>query len=290
MFEPALRAVAHDPALQKYESQWAGTPKQPHRYFRPTADGMLALARGQVRHRRDLRANEMPHPAAEAKRRLSATYREVAAVADEPRAEAPPPVPVEPAEPAAFQERLTEPAAAPVMPSLDLDFSAFPSSPGAPATPAAAVAPAAEEDDFGLDFTLDDPVPADTAAAPVANPPPSPSAVDFDLDALSLDLDTPPEAPSIPDDITGSVPSPEDALATKLALAEEFAAIGDADGARHLVEEVIAEAKELAADGVRELVVVAQDTTYYGLDLYGETRLPELLRQLEQVEGLDWMR
>ena len=167
----------------------------------------------------------------------------VAAVADEPRAEAPPPVPVEPAEPAAFQERLTEPAAAPVMPSLDLDFSAFPSSPGAPATPAAAVAPAAEEDDFGLDFTLDDPVPADTAAAPVANPPPSPSAVDFDLDALSLDLDTPPEAPSIPDDITGSVPSPEDALATKLALAEEFAAIGDADGARHLVEEVIAEAK-----------------------------------------------
>jgi ribosomal protein S12 methylthiotransferase len=56
------------------------------------------------------------------------------------------------------------------------------------------------------------------------------------------------------------------------------------------METVIAEAKELAADGVRELVVVAQDTTYYGLDLYGETRLPELLRQLEQVEGLDWIR
>lgn len=56
------------------------------------------------------------------------------------------------------------------------------------------------------------------------------------------------------------------------------------------IETVIAEAKELAADGVRELVVVAQDTTYYGLDLYGETRLPELLRQLEQVEGLDWIR
>ncbi|MDZ4656484.1 MAG: 30S ribosomal protein S12 methylthiotransferase RimO [Bythopirellula sp.] len=56
------------------------------------------------------------------------------------------------------------------------------------------------------------------------------------------------------------------------------------------METVIAEAQELAADGVRELVVVAQDTTYYGLDLYGETRLPELLRQLEQVEGLDWIR
>ncbi len=37
------------------------------------------------------------------------------------------------------------------------------------------------------------------------------------------------------------------------------------------IEEVVAEARELAADGVRELVIVAQDTTYYGLDLYGET-------------------
>jgi ribosomal protein S12 methylthiotransferase len=56
------------------------------------------------------------------------------------------------------------------------------------------------------------------------------------------------------------------------------------------IEEVIAEARELAADGVRELVIVAQDTTYYGLDLYGETRLVELLRELDQVDGLDWIR
>lgn len=56
------------------------------------------------------------------------------------------------------------------------------------------------------------------------------------------------------------------------------------------MEEVIAEARELAADGVRELVIVAQDTTYYGLDLYGEPRLAALLRELEQVEGLDWVR
>jgi ribosomal protein S12 methylthiotransferase len=56
------------------------------------------------------------------------------------------------------------------------------------------------------------------------------------------------------------------------------------------MEEVLAEARELAADGVRELVIVAQDTTYYGKDLYGEPRLVELLRQLEQVEGLDWIR
>jgi len=56
------------------------------------------------------------------------------------------------------------------------------------------------------------------------------------------------------------------------------------------IEEVIAEAEELAADGVRELVIVAQDTTYYGLDLYGETRLVELLERLEQVRGIEWIR
>jgi ribosomal protein S12 methylthiotransferase len=56
------------------------------------------------------------------------------------------------------------------------------------------------------------------------------------------------------------------------------------------LEAVIAEARELAADGVRELVIVAQDTTYYGLDLYGEPRLWELLRELESVQGIDWIR
>ncbi len=56
------------------------------------------------------------------------------------------------------------------------------------------------------------------------------------------------------------------------------------------IEMIIAEAKELVADGVRELIIVAQDTTYYGLDLYGKVRLTELLWQLDQVEGLDWIR
>jgi ribosomal protein S12 methylthiotransferase len=56
------------------------------------------------------------------------------------------------------------------------------------------------------------------------------------------------------------------------------------------IEEVIAEATELAADGVRELVVVAQDTTYYGMDLYGRPRLLDLLHELQQVEGIDWIR
>ncbi len=56
------------------------------------------------------------------------------------------------------------------------------------------------------------------------------------------------------------------------------------------MELVLAEARELASDGVRELIIVAQDTTYYGLDLYGEVRLVELLRELEHVEGLYWIR
>jgi ribosomal protein S12 methylthiotransferase len=56
------------------------------------------------------------------------------------------------------------------------------------------------------------------------------------------------------------------------------------------IEEVVAEARQLAADSVRELIIVAQDTTYYGLDLYGQPRLTELLRELDQVAGIDWIR
>ncbi|MBS0210012.1 MAG: 30S ribosomal protein S12 methylthiotransferase RimO [Planctomycetes bacterium] len=56
------------------------------------------------------------------------------------------------------------------------------------------------------------------------------------------------------------------------------------------MEEIVAEARELVADGVRELIIVAQDTTYYGIDLYGRPRLAELLAQLDQIEGLDWIR
>jgi len=56
------------------------------------------------------------------------------------------------------------------------------------------------------------------------------------------------------------------------------------------IEEVIAEATELAADGVRELIIVAQDTTYYGIDNYGKPRLAELLRLLQEVPGIEWIR
>jgi ribosomal protein S12 methylthiotransferase len=54
--------------------------------------------------------------------------------------------------------------------------------------------------------------------------------------------------------------------------------------------DVLREARELAADGVRELILVAQDTTYYGLDLYGRVRLAELLRELDKIDGLEWIR
>ena len=56
------------------------------------------------------------------------------------------------------------------------------------------------------------------------------------------------------------------------------------------IEMVLEETRELVADGVRELIIVAQDTTYYGMDLYGEVRLAQLLRELEKVDGLDWIR
>ena len=56
------------------------------------------------------------------------------------------------------------------------------------------------------------------------------------------------------------------------------------------MERLVEEAQRLAASGVKELMVIAQDTTYYGIDLYGRRRLAELLRQLCRVEGIEWIR
>ncbi len=56
------------------------------------------------------------------------------------------------------------------------------------------------------------------------------------------------------------------------------------------MEKLEAEARALAGKGVRELIVIAQDTTYYGLDLYGERKLGELLRRLCRIEGIRWVR
>jgi ribosomal protein S12 methylthiotransferase len=55
-------------------------------------------------------------------------------------------------------------------------------------------------------------------------------------------------------------------------------------------DEVLREARQLAESGVRELIIVAQDTTYYGRDIFGESRLTELLTELQQVDGIDWIR
>ena len=55
-------------------------------------------------------------------------------------------------------------------------------------------------------------------------------------------------------------------------------------------ESVIQEVQDMAAQGVKEIMVMAQDTTRYGLDLKGELRLPQLLRQLARIEGIEWIR
>lgn len=56
------------------------------------------------------------------------------------------------------------------------------------------------------------------------------------------------------------------------------------------MERLVAEAEELAEQGVKELILVAQETTLYGVDLYGKKMLPELLKELAQVDGIQWLR
>lgn len=56
------------------------------------------------------------------------------------------------------------------------------------------------------------------------------------------------------------------------------------------MEQLLAEARELAENGVRELILVAQETTLYGKDLYGEKTLPKLLHELAQIAGIYWIR
>jgi ribosomal protein S12 methylthiotransferase len=56
------------------------------------------------------------------------------------------------------------------------------------------------------------------------------------------------------------------------------------------IESIVQEAKALAKKGTKELLLIAQDLTYYGIDIYGKRQLPELLRHLSDVEGIDWIR
>ena len=56
------------------------------------------------------------------------------------------------------------------------------------------------------------------------------------------------------------------------------------------IEEIIDEAKMLAQKGIRELIIIAQDTTKYGIDIYGKSKLPELLESLCKIDGIKWIR
>ena len=56
------------------------------------------------------------------------------------------------------------------------------------------------------------------------------------------------------------------------------------------IEDLVVQAKNLAKQGVKELILIAQELTFYGLDIYGERRLPELLQELSKVDGIEWIR
>ena len=137
---------------------------------------------------------------------------------------------------------------------------------GAPPPPISEPSPL-DLDDIGLTFT--DSAPAPLEPSPEPEPPSSePAALEFDLGDLTLDLGTPSRPASLPEQDTlnvdlldttpGDIPMPDDPLATKLALAEEFNAIGDSEGARSLVEEVIAESSgDLRARAQRLLATLS---------------------------------
>jgi ribosomal protein S12 methylthiotransferase len=56
------------------------------------------------------------------------------------------------------------------------------------------------------------------------------------------------------------------------------------------IEELVQEAENLAKMGVKELLLIAQELTYYGIDLYGERKLPELINKLSEIDGIEWIR
>ena len=105
----------------------------------------------------------------------------------------------------------------------------------------------------------------------------------------------------------GDIDAPADEAGRVLTTPQHYAYIKIAEGCNnfcafciipHLrgryrsraVEDILQEARGLAESGVKELIVVAQDTSRYGLDLYGERRLAELLRRLCRIDGLVWIR
>lgn len=128
--------------------------------------------------------------------------------------------------------------------AMDLDFDISGAIPLAPAQEDAPKQTPAPDASGGLDFSTDDLPSLDIPSAPSATPKATAPAeaegmLEFDLGSLSLDLDAPPQGGA---SAQAADADEEDPLATKLALAEEFISIGDEDGARALVEEVVAEA------------------------------------------------
>ena len=126
-----------------------------------------------------------------------------------------------------------------------------PPAPPAPVAPAPVLAPEPGHSRAGLDFSMDMPAldlpDIPSTAAPAASPPeeaftlPDSGMMEFSLDDLSLDLDLPESSSPATSTTPPPPPLSDDPLATKLALAQEFNTIGDSDGARTLIEEVIAE-------------------------------------------------
>ncbi|RGE41851.1 hypothetical protein DZC30_17875 [Comamonas testosteroni] len=130
-------------------------------------------------------------------------------------------------------EPVASPAPAASLNSLEFDLDSF-------TLPASSAPAAAVDDEINTEsMTLQLPIEASSSHIDTAIQPPQAEPV-FDLSGLSLDLGTP-DTPA-PERAVAAPATPEDPMATKLALAEEFNAIGDSDGARTLIEEVIAEA------------------------------------------------
>ena len=56
------------------------------------------------------------------------------------------------------------------------------------------------------------------------------------------------------------------------------------------MEDILEEAEKLASEGIKEIIVIAQDTTKYGEDIYGKSRLAELLQEISKINGIEWIR
>ena len=154
-----------------------------------------------------------------------------------------PPTPAYTPEPAVA---LQAAAADPIFDGLDMDFSADATAVMTPSLAASAPVPAPTATDNSLSFNVD-PLPSFSQPAPVAAAPLDSGMLEFDLGSLSLDLDGPvTESPTLSKAVPASATAPapvEGPLETKFALAEEFSALGDNDGARSLASEVVAQAQ-----------------------------------------------